>query len=237
MSLSHGKILVVEDDQQLRSIISERLQDEGFTVLALPDGRTLLQQVGQFLPDVVILDVMLPDISGFDLCRMVREKNPLLPVVMLTSRESEIDRVRGLEMGADDYVTKPFSYYELIARIRTNLRRQRALSVPQPSGQVLVFKGIELNRETREVRVRGQEVVLTATEFDLLELFIQNPNRVFTRAQLLQMVWKEPGQNFDRAVDTAVTRLRSKIEQTPSDPEYIRTIWGIGYKLTPGKDE
>ncbi|MBN8705644.1 MAG: response regulator transcription factor [Bacteroidetes bacterium] len=236
MALSHGKILVVEDDQQLRSLIAERLQDESFTILALPDGRGLLHRIEEFSPDVVILDVMLPEISGFDLCRMVREKYPLLSIIMLTSRENEIDRVRGLEMGADDYVTKPFSYYELIARIRTNLRRQRASAEPLSVSPVLKLKSIEINKETREVRVKGSLVELTATEFDLLVLFAENPNRVFTRTQLLQSVWKEPGQNFDRAVDTAVTRLRSKIEPTPSEPEYIKTIWGIGYKMSSGKE-
>ena len=231
MALSLGKILIIEDDRQLSSLLIDRLKDEGFTVFHYFDGRNILSRIEDHHPDVVLLDVMLPEISGFDLCRQLRAKYPLLSIVMLTSRTDEIDRVKGLEMGADDYISKPFSYYELIARIRTCLRRTGILHVHHHESNKLEFGNISVNMETHEVFVNQNIISLTAKEFDLLVLLMKNPNRVFTRIQLLETVWKETYEGYDRAVDTTITRLRSKIETNPAEPEFIKTIWGVGYKF------
>lgn len=231
MALSLGKILIIEDDRQLSSLLIDRLKDEGFTVFHYFDGRNIFSRIEDHHPDVVLLDVMLPEISGFDLCRQLRSKYPLLSIVMLTSRTDEIDRVKGLEMGADDYISKPFSYYELIARIRTCLRRTGNLYSRNNESNQLVFGNISVNMETHEVYVSNAPISLTAKEFDLLVLLMKNPNRVFTRIQLLETVWKESYEGYDRAVDTTITRLRSKIETNPAEPEFIKTIWGVGYKF------
>lgn len=231
MALSLGKILIIEDDRQLSSLLIDRLKDEGFTVFHYFDGRNIFSRIEDHHPDVVLLDVMLPEISGFDLCRQLRSKYPLLSIVMLTSRTDEIDRVKGLEMGADDYISKPFSYYELIARIRTCLRRTGNLTIQNHEPNQLEFGNISVNMETHEVFVLNNPISLTAKEFDLLVLLMKNPNRVFTRIQLLETVWKETYEGYDRAVDTTITRLRSKIETNPAEPEFIKTIWGVGYKF------
>lgn len=231
MALSLGKILIIEDDRQLSSLLTDRLKDEGFTVFHYFDGRNILARIDDHHPDVVLLDVMLPEISGFDLCRQLRAKHPLLSIVMLTSRTDEIDRVKGLEMGADDYISKPFSYYELIARIRTCLRRSGSLTQHTSENNNLSYGNISVNPETHEVMVNGKPVSLTAKEFDVLVLFMKNPNRVFTRIQLLETVWKESYEGYDRAVDTTITRLRGKLEKNPAEPEFIKTIWGVGYKF------
>jgi len=232
MALSLGNILLVEDDRQLSELLNERLKDEGFTVMILQNGKNILQVIEQFKPEVIILDVMLPEISGFDLCRTIREKHPLISILMLTSRTDEIDRVKGLEMGADDYISKPFSYYELIARIRTCLRRSRSVNQRHSENEAeIIFKNIKINTINRQVFIDDEPVTLTAKEFDLLLLLMKNPNRVFTRIQLLETVWHETYEGYDRAVDTTITRLRGKIERNPAEPDYIKTIWGVGYKF------
>jgi len=222
-------VLVVDDEPIVREVVVRYLEREGYTTLEADDGdraRLLLQSER---PDLVVLDVMLPGTDGLDLCRWIRARSEL-PVIMLTARGEEADRIVGLEIGADDYVTKPFSPRELAARVRTVLRR----AAPHTDAQErLSFGEIELDSGTREVRKDGAELKLTAKEFDLLWFLAGNPRRVFGRDQIMSRVW-----GYEAALDTGtvtvhVRRLREKIEDDPSSPRHLQTVWGVGYRLVP----
>ena len=222
-------VLVVDDEPIVREVVVRYLEREGYATLETGDGDDARALVERESPDLVVLDVMLPGTDGLELCRWIRSRSEL-PVIMLTARGEEADRIVGLELGADDYVTKPFSPRELAARVRTVLRRTRA-SGQHP--QRLAFGGIELDAETREVRREGVEVRLTAKEFDLLWFLASHPRRVFGRDQLMSRVW-----GYEAALDTGtvtvhVRRLREKIEADPSDPQHLQTVWGVGYRIVP----
>lgn len=231
-------ILVVEDDAALRELIEGRLRDAGWSVRSAADGRQALDAVQQRVPDLVVLDVMLPGLDGLEVCRRLRAGYPLLHIVMLTARAEELDRVVGLEVGADDYITKPFSLKELVARIRAALRRQRATRermvaapAPQDQEEVYRFGSLTVDVDRREVWLDGAEVHLTVREFELLVHLARNPDRPFTRMQLLQDIWEESYEGYARTIDSHVQRLRAKIEAEPDNPRLIRTVWGVGYKL------
>ena len=185
--------------------------------------------------DLVLLDVMLPGIDGMEVCRRLRSLNRYMPVLMLTARSSDIDKVMGLESGADDYLTKPFSVQELLARIKAIFRRMDAMSSPQAARErpIEVGDGIHIEPGTREVRVRGQRVDLTQKEFELLMHFAQNPGRVYSRAQLLDAVWGYNHEGYEHAVNCHINRLRAKIEEDPGEPKLLLTVWGVGYKFSP----
>jgi two-component system response regulator ResD len=222
-------VLVVDDEPIVREVVVRYLEREGYATLETGDGDDARALVERESPDLVVLDVMLPGTDGLELCRWIRSRSEL-PVIMLTARGEEADRIVGLELGADDYVTKPFSPRELAARVRTVLRRTRA-SGQHP--QRLAFAEIELDAETREVRRGGVEVRLTAKEFDLLWFLASHPRRVFGRDQLMSRVW-----GYEAALDTGtvtvhVRRLREKIEADPSDPQHLQTVWGVGYRIVP----
>jgi DNA-binding response OmpR family regulator len=226
-------ILLVEDDGELSDLVGSRLREAGFSVRVAPDGPTALAALEHELPDIVLLDIMLPGMDGLEVCRRIRMQHPLLYVIMLTARTSEIDRVVGLEVGADDYVTKPFSLEELVARIRSALRRV-ALTREQASddGEQPVRVGrLFVDPARREVTVDDEPVHLTVREFDLLLFLARHPDRPFTRMQLLSQVWDIHYEGYDRTVDSHVQRLRAKIEPDPSQPRYVRTVWGVGYKM------
>jgi len=226
-------ILLVEDDSELADLVSGRVREAGYTVRVASDGPSALQAVESQLPDLVLLDIMLPGMDGLEVCRRIRMQHPLLYVIMLTARTSEIDRVVGLEVGADDYVTKPFSLEELIARIRSALRRV-ALTGEQAGedgDRPLKLGRLHVDPMRREVTVDGEPVHLTVREFDLLLFLARHPDRPFTRMQLLAQVWDIHYEGYDRTVDSHVQRLRAKIEQDPSQPRYVRTVWGVGYKM------
>ena len=222
-------VLVVDDEPIVREVVVRYLQREGHTTLEADHGdhaRTMLEREK---PDLVVLDVMLPGTDGLELCRWIRSRSEL-PVILLTARGEEADRIVGLELGADDYVTKPFSPRELAARVRTVLRR----SAPAADEQArLSFGDIEIDTRTRDVVKDGTELRLTAKEFDLLAFLAGNPRRVFGRDQLMSRVW-----GYEAALDTGtvtvhVRRLREKIETNPSEPVHLQTVWGVGYRLVP----
>jgi DNA-binding response OmpR family regulator len=222
-------ILVVDDDPIVRDVVVRYLERDGHRTLVAADGDRASELIENEQLDLVVLDVMLPGQDGLALCRSIRPRSSL-PVILLTARGEEADRIVGLELGADDYVTKPFSPRELAARVRTVLRRTRAGSLPT---QQLRFGDVELDAQTREVRKGGVEVRLTAKEFDLLWFLASHPRRVFGRDQLMSRVW-----GYEAALDTGtvtvhIRRLREKIEDDPSHPRHIQTVWGVGYRVVP----
>jgi DNA-binding response OmpR family regulator len=222
-------VLVVDDEPIVREVVVRYLQHEGYSTLEADDGDKARIVLEAERPDLVVLDVMLPGTDGLELCRWIRAKSEL-PVILLTARGEEADRIVGLELGADDYVTKPFSPRELAARVRTVLRRS---APPVDENQRLTFDGLELDASTREVRKDGEELKLTAKEFDLLWFLASNPRRVFSRDQLMSRVW-----GYEAALDTGtvtvhVRRLREKIEESPSHPRFLQTVWGVGYRFAP----
>jgi DNA-binding response OmpR family regulator len=222
-------VLVVDDEPIVREVVVRYLEHEGYRTLEAGDGEHARILLEAERPDLVVLDVMLPGIDGLELCRWIRAKSEL-PVILLTARGEEADRIIGLELGADDYVTKPFSPRELAARVRTVLRRA---APPEDDNRQLAFDGLELDAATREVRREGEELKLTAKEFDLLWFLASNPRKVFSRDQLMSRVW-----GYEAALDTGtvtvhVRRLREKIEERPSHPRFLQTVWGVGYRFAP----
>jgi len=220
-------VLVVDDEPIVREVVVRYLVREGHETLEAADGNAARDAIEREEPDLVVLDVMLPGTDGLELCRWIRARSEL-PVIMLTARGEEADRIVGLELGADDYVTKPFSPRELAARVRSVLRR----SAPaQHSDERLTFGDIVLERATREARKGGGEVRLTAKEFDLLWFLASHPRRVFSRDQLMASVWGYTAALDTGTVTVHVRRLREKVEDDPSEPKYLETVWGVGYRL------
>ena len=222
-------VLVVDDEPIVREVVVRYLAREGFTTLEAGDGDAARSLVESGSPDLVVLDVMLPGTDGLELCRWIRSRSEL-PVIMLTARGEEADRIVGLELGADDYVTKPFSPRELAARVRTVLRRATSGA---PSQERLAFGDVVLDAQTRDVRKGADNVRLTVKEFDLLWFLASHPRRVFGRDQLMSRVW-----GYEAALDTGtvtvhVRRLREKIEDDPSSPRHLQTVWGVGYRIVP----
>jgi DNA-binding response OmpR family regulator len=222
-------VLVVDDEPIVREVVVRYLEREGHRTLEAPDGNAARAAIERTPPDLVLLDVMLPGTDGLELCRWIRSSSEL-PVIMLTARGEEADRIVGLELGADDYVTKPFSPRELAARVRTVLRRS---SPRPPAEERLAFGDVELERETREVRQAGREVRLTAKEFDLLWFLASHPRRVFSRDQLMASVWGYTAALDTGTVTVHIRRLRKKLERDPSQPQHLQTVWGVGYRLVP----
>jgi DNA-binding response OmpR family regulator len=225
-----GTVLVVDDEPMVREVVITYLEREGFVVHEASDGRSALSMIETTRPDLVVLDVMLPKVDGFSVLGEVRRHSDV-PVILLTARTEEPDRVLGLELGADDYVVKPFSPRELAARVRTVLRRTRST---EPVGERLTFPGIEIDGVTREVLVEGQPVELTPKEFDLLAFLAASPRQVFSRGQLLEQVWDSSAEWQDPSTVTVhIRRLRQKIEKDPEQPRTITTAWGVGYRFEP----
>jgi DNA-binding response OmpR family regulator len=226
------RILIVEDEISVAEAVAYALEQEGFEASVAADGKSALQLFEQWTPDLVILDLMLPEISGWDLFSAFRRSRNL-PVIMLTARVEEPDRVAGLEMGADDYVTKPFSMRELVARVRTVLRRAAEETTPDLTGTIS-GAGIVLDAERHEVVVDANPVELSPKEFDLLAYLMRHAGRVRARADILQAVWGESEYVDERTVDVHIRWLRKKIEQDPAQPERLVTVRGVGYKFTEG---
>jgi phosphate regulon transcriptional regulator PhoB len=225
---SRGKILVVDDEPDIVELVSYNLQKEGFLVSSAPDGAEALAKIRKERFDFVILDLMLPDMPGMEICRVLRNdaKTRSLPVIMLTAKGEEVDKVLGLEVGADDYLTKPFSPRELIARIRAVMRRTAGAKEDE---RVVRIGDLAINRETYEVTKRDRPLSLSATEFRLLLYLVDRKGKVFNRDQLLDAVWKDEAFVEPRTVDVHVRRLRTQIEDDPANPKYLRTKRGIGY--------
>lgn len=222
------KVLIVEDEETYRETLSYLLGKEGFQVATAPDGRAGLAAFDAGGADIVLLDLMLPGLSGQDVCRQLRARSSV-PIIMVTARDSEIDKVVGLELGADDYVTKPFSHAELVARIRAVLRR--GSEAGSLGSEVLESGGIRMDVDRHEVTVNGELVKLALKEFDLLEFLMRNAGRVLTRGQLIDRVWGSDYVGDTKTLDVHVKRLRAKLEADPANPEVLLTVRGLGYKF------
>ena len=226
---SAGRVLVVDDEPMVREVVTRYLERDGFKVDATGDGLAALELARAREPDLLILDVMLPSKDGFSVLQELR-KTSSVPVILLTARADETDRVLGLELGADDYVVKPFSPRELSARVRSVLRR----SNPEEPGTLLEFDGLTIEPKTREVKVGERAVDLTPKEFDVLAFLAAHPRQVFSRGQLLQQVWDSSAEWQDPATVTVhMRRLRTKLEADPQDPRWLLTVWGVGYRFDP----
>ncbi|HKJ17658.1 MAG TPA: response regulator transcription factor [Xanthomonadales bacterium] len=226
------RILVVEDDKDIAELIALHLRDHDFEVTIAEDGHEGMRLAFAREWDLAILDIKLPGPDGLTICRSLRREKSYLPILMLTSKSSELDRVLGLELGADDYVTKPFSVSELMARVKALFRRIESLekSIPGLAGPIQIGD-LEIDPGSRSVSLSGEPVTLTAREFDLMLQFARNPNHVFSRAQLLDHVWGYGHEGYEHTVNSHINRLRAKIEPNPADPEIIVTVWGVGYKM------
>ena len=220
-------ILVVDDEQLLVKGLKRSLEQEGYRVLTAHDGVEALQVFQSEAIDLVVLDVMLPGLGGLEVCARIRREKET-PIIMLTAKGEDVDRIVGLELGADDYVVKPFNTRELVARIRAVLRRARATDHTAANG-IMEIQGLTIDGPKRKVYVRGVEVDLTAKEFDMLHLMVANPGRVYTRENLLEAVWGSAYYSDLRTVDVHIRRLREKIEENPAKPEWVLTKWGVGY--------
>lgn len=224
------KVLVVDDEESIGDALAYVLSKEGFEVKVAVTGPEGLAAFEDWAPDMVLLDVMLPGMSGTEVCKAIRSTSAV-PIIMLTAKDSEIDKVVGLELGADDYVTKPFSTRELLARIRAVLRRQAPGGAEGDDEQVVVVGPVRLDSERHTVAVRGQEVRFPLKEFELLELLMRNEGRVLTRAQLIDRVWGSNYVGDTKTLDVHVKRLRGKIEEHPGNPRHLITVRGLGYKF------
>ncbi len=222
-----AQILIVDDEPAIMMAVRDELLFQGYAVEMALDGPSALEKAETFEPDVMLLDVMLPGMNGFEVCRQLRQKRPDLWIIMLTVREHEVDRIRGLEQGADDYVTKPFSLRELVARIKVGLRRRQAV-LTQP---VVTFGDVEVDLCAHRASKQGREVALTPTEFGIIELLVRKPGAVITRDEFLDTLWGEGAYVTSRVVDTHMAALRKKLEDDPNHPVYLRSVRGIGYRL------
>jgi DNA-binding response OmpR family regulator len=226
------KILVIEDERDIGDLIRLHLEDLNYKVSVARDGNTGLRRCSEGSWNLIILDLRLPGIDGLEICRRLRQGSKYVPILMLTSKSSELDRVVGLEMGADDYVTKPFSVLELMARVKAILRREDLFDRSKAEAMEAVEVGsLEIDPATRSAVISGEAVELTAKEFDLLFHFAKHPGRVFSRAELLDHVWGYGHEGYEHTVNSHINRLRAKIENDPAHPEFIVTMWGVGYKM------
>lgn len=224
-----ASILVVEDDPKIQKIIVQTLRKEGYRVLTSGDGLDAIQKARAERPDLVLMDLRLPEMDGLEVCRELRKEGSL-PIIIVSARGEEADKVAGFTLGADDYITKPFSPTELLLRVKAVLRRVQDHRAEQGQERIRI-RGLLIDRSSRTVEVDGKPVELTAREFDLLWTLASRPNRVFSREQLLDLVWKDEFGADPATVTVLIRRLRQKMEKEPDNPEYIKTVWGVGYKM------
>ncbi|MEW6208226.1 MAG: response regulator transcription factor [Acidobacteriota bacterium] len=222
-----ARVLIVEDEPSIVMAIRDEMSFEGFDTESVADGRGAIEKARVFQPDVLLLDLMLPGMNGFEVCRRLRPEMPDLWIIMLTARGQEVDRVLGLELGADDYVTKPFSLRELVARVKVGLRRRSGKNAPM----IHKFGDVEINLQSHRVTKRGAEIQLTRREFDMLELLFERAGQVITRDEFLDKVWGEEVYVTHRVIDTHIAALRRKLEDDPNNPRHILSVRGLGYKL------
>ena len=233
--MDSARILIIEDDFEINQLVARYLTKEGFVIDSVYDGKEALSCISNQEYQLVILDLMLPKVDGQEVLRKIRAKYTI-PVIVLSAKDREMDKILGLGLGADDYVTKPFTIGELIARVKAQLRRYTNFN-PNANGaesKVLKHGDLELDPGNCEVNVSGQKKSLSAKEFAILKLFLSHPSRVFTKSQVFQAVWQEESMTNDNTVMVHISRLRTKIERDPSNPVYIQTVWGFGYKLGEG---
>lgn len=231
------KVLLIEDDADIAKLLSIHLKDLGLELDSVTDGEAGLEKALSNDYELVILDIMLPKLDGLDVCKGIRAQKKSLPILMLSAKSEEFDKVLGLELGADDYMTKPFSIRELIARIKSIRRRTSSLKEEGTKGEnkYYDFGGLQIDIDKRKVILAGQELELTAKEFDLLTLFASNPGKAFSREVLLNKVWGYNFAGYEHTVNSHINRLRAKVEKDPANPLIIKTVWGIGYKFTEDK--
>lgn len=227
-------VLIVEDEEPIQELLAYNFKAEGFNVRTLDGTEDVVREISNDTPDLILLDWMLPSMSGIEICRSLRARPDTrdVPIIMLTARKTEADRIAGLEMGADDYVVKPFSPQEVVSRVRAVLRRSGG-SGNREDDVHLEFDGMVIDSSTRSVFVDGHERALTAKEFDLLHTLAQRPQHVFSRDQLLELVWGSPDYIDPSTVTVHIRRVREKIEAQPSQPRWITTVWGVGYRFEP----
>lgn len=228
------KVLIIEDDRDIAAIVATNIADLGLISVNATDGRSGLRKALEDNFVLIILDLMLPQLDGISVCSQIREKDPYTPILMLTAKAEEIDRVLGLELGADDYMTKPFSVRELTARVRALLRRsQTTLSAARQEGifPPVCIGALSVDLTKRKVTLNEAIIELTVKEFDLLELFISNPGRAYSRSDLLNLIWGYQFEGYEHTVNTHINRLRNKIEADPAHPKYLKTVWGVGYRF------
>jgi two-component system alkaline phosphatase synthesis response regulator PhoP len=223
-------ILVIEDDPSILLGLKKNLEFEGYTVLVAEDGEQGLEMAFDAKPDLILLDIMLPQVNGFEICRSVRKHEPAVPILMLSAKDQEIDKIMGLDLGADDYITKPFSVKELIARVKASLRRTRAL---EGELEPFHFGEVEVDYGGRVLRLKGEPLECTPKEFDLLRFLIRNRGRVLSRDQILNKVWGYDYYGTPRTIDNFIQKLRQKVERDAQEPDHILTVRGIGYKFEP----
>jgi Response regulators consisting of a CheY-like receiver domain and a winged-helix DNA-binding domain len=231
MIMAGEKILIVDDEKPINDLIRSYLTKEGFIPFCAYTGREAQELIRAHKPDLIILDIMLPDIEGVDLCLDIRKTNDS-PILFLSCKSEEVDKIIALSVGGDDYLTKPFLPGELIARIKAHLRRQKSTGVKNSNDEILQFPGLTVNVQTREVASCGRAISLTAKEFDILTLFVQNPRRIFTAEQIFELIWKTNSLESDaRTVMVYISTLRKKLEKNPESFKYIISIRGVGYKF------
>jgi DNA-binding response OmpR family regulator len=229
------RILIVDDEPSIIRLLQAYLEREGYIVASATDGKSAIQQARAIRPQLVILDLLLPEIDGLEVCRRLRQESDVA-IIMATARSEETDKIVGLTMGADDYVTKPFSPRELVARVKAVLRRSRR-RLPEPDEEILVFPHLTIDTGRRIVTVRGKQVELTALDFDILRVLATHPGLVFSRAQLLERVWGYDYLGDERVVDVHIGLLRKKIELDAAEPAFVKTVRGVGYKFEDPEED
>lgn len=231
-----SKVLIIEDDHEISGLIAMNLEDLGLLIERRYDGKLGLQTAIEGDWDLIILDIMLPQMDGISVCQKIRETDPYTPIMMLTAKAEELDRVLGLELGADDYMTKPFSLREFTARVKALLRRSKTSPPPTTNVETseedkVQIGDLVIDFKKHKSSLRGKPLELTVKEFELLGLFVRNPGRAYSRADLLNLIWEYNFEGYEHTVNTHINRLRNKIEKDPAHPEYLLTVWGIGYRF------
>lgn len=229
---SMARILLVDDEENIKKVVEQAMVKEGFEVLYAADGEQGWEMFQREKPDLVILDIMLPEKDGFDVLRLIRQASSHTPVMLLSAKSEIIDKSVGFNLGADDYLTKPFSPIELVLRVKALMRRVSAVPDQGSGSDIISYPDLTINCKQRTVVVRGQKVDLTAKEFDLLAFLAGHPEQVFTREQLFKVLWNEEYVADLGSISVFVRRIRTKIEQDPSKPKYLKTVWGVGYKFS-----
>ena len=227
------KVLIIEDDKDIADLIAIHIADLGFEIDKAFDGKEGLLKALKYVYKMILLDIRLPGLDGVEICKKIRQEKNHTPILMVTSKSEEIDKIIGLEVGADDYITKPFSIRELIARVKAILRRAELTQQVKTSdvNQEIKCEGLYINVTLRNVEVRGKRIELSPKEFDLLVLFASNPGRTYTRTQLLDQVWGYQFEGYEHTVNSHINRLRTKIEQNLNEPQFLLTTWGVGYRF------
>ena len=229
-------ILVVDDDASIRDAVSFYMRREGYDVLQAKDGQAAMEVIATENFDLAILDIMMEGYNGFELCSAIRDRNQTVPIILLSAKRDLIDKSLGFKLGADDYITKPFEPAELVMRVNSCLRRSQAFAEKSEGangdgGSTIILGDLSIDTQTRQVTARGERLELTAKEFDILRLLMENPRRVYTKAQIYSLIWNDAYMGDENAVNVHISRLRTKIEDDPRKPQVVITVWGIGYKL------